>query len=58
MKRYYTLAALSANCKEVYPAKIKDQSRAIPALTNHQMLSVSWKFSEDTPASEIMGDSG
>jgi hypothetical protein len=44
--------------KGVYPAKIGDQSRVIPALTNHEILSVSWRFSEDTPASEIMGDSG
>jgi hypothetical protein len=44
--------------KGVYPAKIGVQSRVIPALTNHEMLSVYWRFSEDTSASEIMGDSG
>ena len=39
-------------------AKIKDQPKIIPAHSNREMLSVSWRFSEDTPASEIMGDSG
>jgi hypothetical protein len=44
--------------KGIYPAKIKDQSKVFPARSNHEMLSVSWRFSEDTPASDIMGDSG
>jgi len=44
--------------KGVYPAKLKDQSKVIPARSNHERLSVSWRFSEDTSASEIMGDSG
>jgi subtilase family serine protease len=44
--------------KGVYPANIKNQSKIIPALSNHEILSVSWEFSRNTPASEIMGDSG
>jgi hypothetical protein len=43
--------------KRIYPASINDKSKVIPAFSDHKLLSISWRFSEDTPAPEILGDS-
>ena len=43
--------------KGVYPATMSGGPKLIPALSSHEMLPISWRFNEDTPAPEILGES-